>query len=147
MLFHYVPKTVRHWRKGRSACTYGTVSSSRGTIRTEFHRSAELTFLITVYYFFLSYKFNMQKPPPLQLHPSKYPLHVCFSRLEKRTQTCTSPPTLYLYYPLGPWQPPSPRQYVIPDPISISSNWETTSSLWWGPREGSICWLQQGRSG
>lgn len=42
--------------------------------------------------------------------------------------------------PVGPWQSPSPWQYVIPDPISISSTWETASSLrWWGPRERSIC--------
>lgn len=42
--------------------------------------------------------------------------------------------------PVGPWQSPSPWQYVIPDPISISSTWETTSSLRRrGPRERSIC--------
>lgn len=38
--------------------------------------------------------------------------------------------------PVGPWPSPSPWQYVIPDPISISSTWETTSSLQRrGPRE------------
>lgn len=41
--------------------------------------------------------------------------------------------------PIGPWQSPSPWQYVIPDPISISSTWETTGSMWRGSHEGGIC--------
>lgn len=41
--------------------------------------------------------------------------------------------------PVGPWQSPSPWQYVIPDPISISSTWETTGSMWRGSHEGGIC--------
>lgn len=59
--------------------------------------------------------------------------------------SCISPASI----PVGPWQSPSPWQYVIPDPISISSTWETTSSLRWrqGPHERGICrkegWLQR----
>lgn len=90
---------------------------------------------------------------------SRYlPPHLC-SVLRKHTHmhldTQTHTHTLPLLWPcippapipVGPWQSPSPRQYVIRDPISISSTWETASSLCWGSWGEGICWLQQGRHG